>query len=98
MWLAGLRQWGKRFDHAGAVVMWKAGTAQSKIDAFREAGVAVAEKPSIVGVVAWVGKGLVFGLRDVLFWCWMQKVYLTGYYLTLRLKNRLTLKCRYLTL
>jgi succinyl-CoA synthetase alpha subunit len=46
---------GKRFGHAGAVVMGKAGTAQSKIDAFREAGVAVAEKPDdVVGLLRGV--------------------------------------------
>jgi len=39
---------GKRMGHAGAIIMGRAGTAQSKIEAFREAGVAVAEKPSDV--------------------------------------------------
>lgn len=39
---------GKRMGHAGAIIMGGAGTAQSKIDAFREAGVGVAEKPSDV--------------------------------------------------
>ena len=37
---------GKRMGHAGAIVMGKAGTAESKIEAFREANVKVAEKPS----------------------------------------------------
>jgi len=37
---------GKRMGHAGAIVMGKAGTAESKIEAFREANVEVAEKPS----------------------------------------------------
>ncbi|UCE96192.1 MAG: succinate--CoA ligase subunit alpha [Candidatus Bathyarchaeota archaeon] len=37
---------GKRMGHAGAIVMGKAGTAESKIAAFRNAGVKVAEKPS----------------------------------------------------
>jgi len=39
---------GKRMGHAGAIIMGRAGTAQSKIEAFRKAGVAVAEKPSEV--------------------------------------------------
>jgi succinyl-CoA synthetase alpha subunit len=34
--------------HAGAIVMGRAGTAESKIEAFKEAGVAVAEKPGDV--------------------------------------------------
>lgn len=36
---------GKRMGHAGAIVMGKAGTAKNKIEAFRNAGVKVAEKP-----------------------------------------------------
>ena len=36
----------KRMGHAGAIIMGKAGTAQSKIEAFTTAGVPVAEKPS----------------------------------------------------
>ena len=39
---------GKRMGHAGAIVMGRTGTAQSKIDAFAEARVMVAEKPSDV--------------------------------------------------
>jgi succinyl-CoA synthetase alpha subunit len=39
---------GRRMGHAGAIIMGRAGTAQSKIDAFMEAGVMVAEKPSDV--------------------------------------------------
>ena len=39
---------GKRMGHAGAIVMGKAGTAENKIEAFRNAGVRVAEKPSDV--------------------------------------------------
>jgi succinyl-CoA synthetase alpha subunit len=36
---------GKRMGHAGAIVMGKAGTAENKIEAFKKAGVEVAEKP-----------------------------------------------------
>jgi succinyl-CoA synthetase alpha subunit len=39
---------GKRMGHAGAIVMGKAGTAESKIERFRDANVRVAEKPSDV--------------------------------------------------
>jgi succinyl-CoA synthetase alpha subunit len=39
---------GKRMGHAGAIVMGKAGTAETKIEALRSAGVKVAEKPSDV--------------------------------------------------
>ena len=39
---------GKRMGHAGAIIMGKAGTAKSKIEALRSAGVKVAEKPSDV--------------------------------------------------
>ncbi|MEM2117570.1 MAG: succinate--CoA ligase subunit alpha [Candidatus Bathyarchaeia archaeon] len=39
---------GKRMGHAGAIVMGKAGTAESKIDTLRKAGVKVAEKPGDV--------------------------------------------------
>jgi len=38
----------KRMGHAGAIIMGNAGTASSKVEAFRAAGVAVAEKPSDV--------------------------------------------------
>jgi len=37
---------GKRMGHAGAIIMGEAGTAASKMKAFQEAGVPVAEKPS----------------------------------------------------
>jgi succinyl-CoA synthetase alpha subunit len=39
---------GKRLGHAGAIIMGKQGTAQSKIEALINAGVKVAEKPSDV--------------------------------------------------
>lgn len=39
---------GKRMGHAGAIIMGKSGTAESKIEALRKAGVQVAEKPSDV--------------------------------------------------
>lgn len=39
---------GKRMGHAGAIIMGKAGTAESKIEAFRNADVGVAERPSEV--------------------------------------------------
>jgi succinyl-CoA synthetase alpha subunit len=42
---------GKRMGHAGAIIMGKAGTAETKIEAFRKAGVEVAEKPSDVVVL-----------------------------------------------
>jgi len=37
---------GKRMGHAGAIIMGNAGTAESKINAFTQAGVPVANKPS----------------------------------------------------
>jgi len=36
---------GKRMGHAGAIIMGRTGTARSKIEAFKKAGVDVAEKP-----------------------------------------------------
>jgi succinyl-CoA synthetase alpha subunit len=42
---------GKRLGHAGAMILGKQGTAQSKIEAFREAGVQVAEKPGDVSML-----------------------------------------------
>jgi succinyl-CoA synthetase alpha subunit len=39
---------GKRMGHAGAIVTGKAGTAETKIEAFREASVEIAEKPNDV--------------------------------------------------
>jgi succinyl-CoA synthetase alpha subunit len=37
---------GKRMGHAGAIIMGKTGTAETKINALREAGVKIALKPS----------------------------------------------------
>jgi len=37
---------GKRMGHAGAIIMGRMGTAQSKIEAFRKAGVPVADLPA----------------------------------------------------
>jgi len=48
---------GKRMGHAGAIIMSGAGTAQSKIDAFKEAGIGVAEKPSDVARLLAEGLG-----------------------------------------
>ncbi|HVP27272.1 MAG TPA: succinate--CoA ligase subunit alpha [Candidatus Bathyarchaeia archaeon] len=39
---------GKRMGHAGAIITGKAGTAETKIEAFKKAGVRTAEKPSEV--------------------------------------------------
>ena len=47
---------GKRMGHAGAIIMGKQGTAQSKIEALINAGVKVAEKPSDVATL--LGKAL----------------------------------------
>jgi len=48
---------GKRMGHAGAIITGEAGTAQSKIDAFRKAGIKVAEKPSDVARLLAEGLG-----------------------------------------
>jgi len=57
---------GKRMGHAGAIIMGGAGTAQSKIDAFRGAGIGVAEKPGdlarLLAERAWEGKTYLGGL------------------------------------
>ncbi len=42
---------GKRMGHAGAIITGNKGTAQSKIQAFKEAGVEVASKPSEIPVL-----------------------------------------------
>jgi len=39
---------GKRMGHAGAIIMSRSGTAESKVEAFERAGISVAEKPSDV--------------------------------------------------
>ena len=41
----------KRMGHAGAIVMGKTGTGENKIEAFENAGVKVAEKPSDVAAL-----------------------------------------------
>ncbi len=47
----------KRMGHAGAIITGGAGTAQSKTDAFRKAGIEVAEKPSDVARLLAEGLG-----------------------------------------
>jgi succinyl-CoA synthetase alpha subunit len=42
---------GKRMGHAGAIIMGKSGTAETKIRAFENAGVKVADKPSNVAAL-----------------------------------------------
>jgi succinyl-CoA synthetase alpha subunit len=42
---------GKRMGHAGAIIMGKAGTAESKIEALRNSGIKVAEKPNDVAKI-----------------------------------------------
>lgn len=48
---------GKRMGHAGAIITGGAGTAQSKIDAFRKAGIEVAEKTSDVASLLAIALG-----------------------------------------
>jgi len=42
---------GKRMGHAGAIITGKAGTAETKVEAFRNAGVKTAEKPNEVAEI-----------------------------------------------
>lgn len=46
----------KRMGHAGAIIMGDLGTAKSKIDAFKAAGVPVAEKPSDIARLLAIGE------------------------------------------
>jgi succinyl-CoA synthetase alpha subunit len=39
---------GRRMGHAGAIISGSAGTAEEKMEAFRDAGIAVMKKPSDV--------------------------------------------------
>lgn len=58
---------GRRMGHAGAIIMGRAGTAQSKIEAFKAAGVGVAEKPSDVAKMLaerLKGKGIFGGAES----------------------------------
>ena len=50
---------GKRMGHAGAIIIGKQGTAQSKIEAFSTAGVKIAEKPSDIARTAYKSESLV---------------------------------------
>ena len=42
---------GKRMGHAGAIIEGKSGTAKSKIDTLKKAGVQVAERPSQIAEI-----------------------------------------------
>ena len=58
---------GRRMGHAGAIIVGRAGTAQSKIEAFKAVGVGVAEKPSDVAkmlVERLKGKGIFGGAES----------------------------------
>ncbi|MEM2534914.1 MAG: succinate--CoA ligase subunit alpha, partial [Candidatus Nezhaarchaeales archaeon] len=41
----------KRMGHAGAIVMGRTGSAESKINALKKAGVEIAQKPSDIAVL-----------------------------------------------
>jgi len=47
---------GRRMGHAGAIISGSSGTAAEKIDSFRQAGIAVAQRP--VDFVELIKKGL----------------------------------------
>jgi len=56
---------GKRMGHAGAIIMGRTGTADSKIEAFKKAGVDVAEKPR--DVARLLAERL--GKKSISTWC-----------------------------
>lgn len=48
---------GRRMGHAGAIVSGKSGTAESKVNAMREAGIAVCDNPSDMGLTLLMKMG-----------------------------------------
>jgi succinyl-CoA synthetase alpha subunit len=43
---------GRRMGHAGAIISGSSGTAEEKVQAFEDAGIGVAERPSdVVGLI-----------------------------------------------